>query len=285
MQKKVLHKTYAHEFQMGSIRVKQPLPTHDLEQVSPFILLHHAGPMNIAPGSRKFRIDPHPHKGFEPVTLLFEGKLLHRDSIGNTGRLNAGDVQWMTAGRGIVHSEGPPDEFFTEGGTLELIQLWINIPAKNKLSEPKYQDIPKHLFPKVLTEIKGLDLDLITGDYEGKSGPASTFSKQLNFKGGCDELVNFSLKIPENYNSCVYVLSGELLINGKQISARELSVFSIEGSELVFECTQAAKFVVLSGLPINEPMVSHGPFVMNTEEELRTAFAEYRSGKMGFLEE
>ena len=155
----IIQQTFAHEFQMGPMRVKQPLPTKGLKQVSPFILLHHAGPQHHEAGKPRTRLNPHPHRGFEPVTFLFSGKLHHKDSLGNEGFLESGDVQWMTAGSGIIHSEGPSEQFAREGGELELIQLWVNLPREHKMTTPKYQDIKRDSIPKV--EENGMELRVV----------------------------------------------------------------------------------------------------------------------------
>src|ERR1700694_3204420 len=169
--------TYAQEFQMGPMRVKQPLPVKALEQVSPFILLHHAGPDHHQAGQGRTRLNPHPHRGFEPVTFLFSGKLHHKDSLGNEGFLQAGDVQWMTAGSGIIHSEGPSAEFAREGGDMELIQLWVNLPRDHKMTAPKYQDIKQENIPVV--EQDGFRFHVVAGMHAGVQGPAATFTPIL----------------------------------------------------------------------------------------------------------
>ena len=189
---------------MGNMRVKQPLPTHELEQVSPFILLHHAGPDHYEAGEYKQRLGPHPHRGFEPVTFIFNGKMHHRDSMGNEGFLQGGDVQWMTAGSGVIHSEGPSEKFSEEGGTIEIIQLWINLPREHKMTNPKYQDIPSSKIPVI--ENEKVKMKLVSGNYENLNGPANTFTKILSMMVEFEEGAEINLEVPENFNSLVYLL-------------------------------------------------------------------------------
>ncbi|HEV7620486.1 MAG TPA: pirin family protein, partial [Flavisolibacter sp.] len=217
--------TYAHEFQMGPMRVKQPLPVKGLEQVSPFILLHHAGPQHHNAGAPRTRLNPHPHRGFEPVTFLFNGKLHHKDSLGNTGFLKSGDVQWMTSGSGIIHSEGPSDEFAKEGGDMELIQLWVNLPREFKMTAPKYQDIKKENIPVVKDDNEDFELNLVAGEYKGLKGPASTFSPIIAMTGKFKTGAATEIEIPENYNALVYVLSGKIESNGAVVDALHMGVF------------------------------------------------------------
>src|SRR5215217_2067334 len=164
-------------FNVGPFKVKQPLPNNELDSVSPFILLHHGGPTHHAPGEIKARLSPHPHRGFEPVTFLFSGKLHHKDSTGSEGFLQSGDVQWMTAGSGIIHSEGPSAEFAKEGGDIELIQLWVNLPRDQKMTTPRYQDIKNETIPSL--HENGFELRMVAGTHKNVKGPASTFTPIL----------------------------------------------------------------------------------------------------------
>src|SRR5215210_5977738 len=169
--------TSLQQMSVGPFKIKQPLPNDELRQVSPFILLHHGGPQIHAPGEIKARLSPHPHRGFEPVTFLFSGNIHHRDSTGSEGLLQGGDVQWMTAGSGIIHSEGPSEQFAKDGGDMELIQLWVNLPRQFKMTKPKYQDIKKENIPTLIEN--GFDMKVVAGEYKGKKGPASTFTSIL----------------------------------------------------------------------------------------------------------
>ena len=192
---------------VGPFKVKQPLPNDELEQLSPFILLHHGGPQHHKPGEIKARLSPHPHRGFEPVTFLFSGKIHHKDSAGNEGFLQSGDVQWMTAGSGIIHSEGPSSEFATEGGDMEIIQLWVNLPRENKMTKPKYQDIKKDAMP-VIKE-NGFELKLVAGEYKDLKGPAFTFTPIIAMMVDFSEGGEINIPTPSGFNSLFYILKGQ----------------------------------------------------------------------------
>lgn len=279
----VQNTSYANEFQMGPMRVKQPLPDTNIRQVSPFILLHHAGPTYHAPDASKPRLSPHPHRGFEPVTFLFQGNIHHKDSLGNEGFLNAGDVQWMTSGKGIIHSEGPSAEFMQGGGNFELIQLWVNLPRVHKMTEPKYQHLTKDTMPVIKEE--GLEMQLVAGNYKGKTGAASTFSPILammvHFEAGAKTFV----ELPNSYNALVYVLDGEIKTNETTVEKLNMATFDHDGEGIAFEALSKGKLLFLAGEPIQEPLSTYGPFVMNYPAELKQAIEDYELGLMGVLED
>lgn len=281
--RKVQHISFGHEVPVGSMLVKQPLPTKDIRQVSPFLLLHHAGPNYHSPDKNKPRLSPHPHRGFEPVTFLFQGKIHHKDSLGNEGFLNAGDVQWMTSGKGIIHSEGPSAEFMQEGGNFELVQLWVNLPRAHKMTEPKYQHLTKDTMP-VLTE-EGIEMQLVTGNYKGNVGTASTFSPMLammvNFEAGAKTF----FEVTETYNALLYLLDGEIITNETTVEKLNLVTFDHEGEGIDFEAITKGKLLLLAGEPIQEPLSTYGPFVMNYPAELKQAITDYELGLMGVLED
>ncbi len=262
--------------------VKSPLPSEWVEQISPFLMLDHFGPAHVSK-EKPFYVPPHPHKGFEPVTLLFKGEVLHHDSMGNTGFLKAGDVQWMTAGKGIVHSEGVPPSYLEKGGELELIQLWVNLPRNSKQHEARYQDLRAENFPILTAGDAGLKL--IAGSYDGKTSPVKLLTPVLIMHGRLDKGGKSSIEIPQEYNSTVYTLKGLLKTDGFEVGARHLIWFKEEGSSIDLEALEDSEFVVLAGLPIHEPVASYGPFVMNSKTELIEALEEYRAGKMGVLED
>lgn len=275
---------YAHEFQMGPMRVKQPLPARHVEQVSPFILLHHAGPTRIEAGRPRARLSPHPHRGFEPVTFVFSGKMHHRDSMGNEGFLQAGDVQWMTAGRGVIHSEGPSEQFAAEGGIMEIIQLWINLPRKDKMTEPRYQDIPASSIPQMELADGKWKLKVVSGEFMQVKGPAKTFSPiqavMITFEAGA----TVQLPVHENFNAMIYVMEGKLEINEQPVAHRNMVEFAHDGDTIQLTSVENGKMLFLAGEPIDEPLVSYGPFVMNTQEEIQQAILDYETGKMGNLD-
>jgi len=227
-------------------------------------------------------LSPHPHRGFEPVTFLFSGKLHHKDSTGSEGFLETGDVQWMTSGRGIIHSEGPSEAFATEGGIMELIQLWVNLPRGHKMTTPKYQDIKKDQIP-VINE-NGFEINLVSGEYNNLKGPASTFTPitamMVNFKEGTET----SIEIPALYNALLYVLNGTIESNGITLEALNLGVFSKDADAIHLNAKSHGKLLLLAGEPINEPVASHGPFVMNYPGEIEQAMLDYQNGKMGVLD-
>jgi quercetin 2,3-dioxygenase len=267
---------------VGPFKVKQPFPLEGIEQVSPFLLLHHAGPDTHAPDAIKARLSPHPHRGFEPVTFLFSGKIHHKDSTGSEGFLEAGDVQWMTAGSGIIHSEGPSAAFAKEGGTMELIQLWVNLPRDHKMTAPKYQDIKKESIPVV--HESGFDISVVAGEYNQVKGPASTFTPilalMMHFKKGGS--INFN--VPTDFNALVYVLDGTIITSNIELEKYNTAVYKQDGEIISLTAQTDGKLLFLAGQPINEPVVSYGPFVMNYPGEIKQAMLDYQSGKMGVLE-
>ena len=277
----IIHTALQH-FNVGPFKVKQPLPNDEVDQVSPFILLHHAGPTHHEPGEIKARLSPHPHRGFEPVTFLFNGKLHHKDSTGSEGFLQTGDVQWMTSGSGIIHSEGPSDEFAKEGGEMELIQLWINLPRAHKMTQPKYQDIKKEMIPLVLEN--GFELHLVAGEYKDLKGVASTFTPITAMMVYFDKDTSIEIPITTSYNAMVYVLDGEIESNGVSINKLNMAIYEHDGENIQLSAKSKGKLLLLAGEPIEEPVVSYGPFVMNYPGEIKQAVLDYQEGKMGVLE-
>jgi len=252
--------------------------------LSPFLLLDYAGPMEFPPTSERLGVGEHPHRGFETVTIVYSGEVEHRDSSGGGGRIGPGDVQWMTAGSGLVHEEFHGREFARSGGRFEVIQLWVNLPAENKMTPPRYQAIPSRRIPRIdLPDGQG-SLGLIAGDYQGASGPAKTFTPIhlwdlcLNGDKGID------LALPDGYTTVLVMLTGTLLFDGEQrLETAEVGIFNRTGKILQIAGAEDARALILCGEPINEPIVGSGPFVMNTEEEIRQAMIDYRMGKMGHL--
>ena len=241
------------------------------------------GPHEFPASDGKHGVDVHPHKGFETVTILYQGELEHRDSSGSHGAIGAGDVQWMTAASGIVHEEFHSRRFSKEGGTLEMIQLWVNLPAVAKKSPPKYQDLRDDTFPRVELADGGGLVRVIAGDFQGKRGPADTFTPinvwdfQLNAGGALDA------RVPEGHTSVLIVQNGELTVNDEAAQAVELFLFEREGESINLQAETQARVLVLTGEPLNEPIFGQGPFVMNTREEIHEAIREYQAGKMGSL--
>jgi hypothetical protein len=250
--------------------------------ISPFLLLDYAGPAEFAPADTPRGVDVHPHRGFETVTIVYKGDVEHRDSSGKGGVIGPGDVQWMTAAGGILHKEFHSQAFTRRGGTLEMVQLWVNLPAKDKNSEPGYQTLLDWDIPAVALPDNTGTLRVIAGEYAGKRGPAHTFTPidvwdvRLN-RGGAT-----ALDLPEGRTVAVVVLKGTVQVNGDAI-AREAQFVLLDrkGGEIALEANGDASLLILSGEPIDEPVVMHGPFVMNTHDEIRQAMADFQSGRFG----
>jgi quercetin 2,3-dioxygenase len=249
----------------------------------PFLLLDYAGPHEFSASNSKRGVDVHPHKGFETVTILYQGELAHRDSSGGSGHLGPGDVQWMTAGNGIVHDEYHSEEFTRRGGTLEMVQLWVNLPAKHKSAPPKYQDLRDKQFPRVALKDNAGELRVIAGDFEDSRGPASTFTPinvwDVQFAAGSA----VELTVPEGHTCVLIVQQGKLSANDNALKAVELAQFEREGHSIHLNADSASRLLLLTGEPLNEPVAGHGPFVMNTREEIQQAMRDYQAGKMGVL--
>ena len=271
---------------MGPIRLRQPIPTQDVENVDPFILLHHYGPYAISEFSNPFDLGPHPHRGFEPITLLFQGEQLHRDSLGNESVVRAGDVQWTTAGRGIIHAEGPTKEFVKKGGNLEGIQLWLNLPAKYKMMTPAYQHIKSDEMPVIYDGSRNFELKVVAGEQKGKFGRIKTQTSVNVFMIESKENGFLDIDIPMNHESCVYLLDGEIQVNNTTVlskSESQMAIFNTDGNCIKIEAKKQSKIIVLSGEPINEKITQYGPYVMNTQTEILEAMRDYQQGKMGHL--
>lgn len=282
--KKVIKQTYGQQLSIGPLKVRQPLPVADLNQVSPFILLHHAGPTAYQPNGTNERLSPHPHRGFEPVTFLFSGGLHHKDSLGNEGFLESGDVQWMTAGSGVIHSEGPSELFMKQGGTLELIQLWVNLPRDAKMTPPKYQDIKQKSIPVLKFDDDKIEVRLVAGTFADAQGPAATFTNILAMMLYFEADARTTFSISHSMNSLLYVLNGDIESSGTTISKYNMAQFDNAGDDIEFKTFSKGHALLLAGEPIEEPLVSYGPFVMNYPGEIKQAILDYETGKMGVLE-
>ncbi|HRG01491.1 MAG TPA: pirin family protein [Bacteroidia bacterium] len=279
MFKKIQSIHTAPETMMGPIKIRQAFPLRGIEQVSPFILLHHFD-FTFLPHENNFNVPPHPHRGFSPVTFMFEGSVEHEDSLGNKHIVYDNEVQWINAGRGIIHSEKADKTFAERGGRSQGIQLWINTPKAEKMNPPSYQPITKNEI--VLIEKEGVEFRLISGKYDDKKGPAKSdvITAMLRMKANSE----FSLRFPADHNVTFYVLEGELTLNSNQtIKQYDLVVFEQSADEIILNANADSKLLIMAGVPINEPMVTHGPFVMNSETEILEAMRDYQQGKMGFL--
>lgn len=264
--------------------VRNLFPSNDLDrEVSPFLMLDYAGPAYFPPTDHPRGVGEHPHRGFETVTIVYEGKLAHRDSAGNAGVIGPGDVQWMTAASGVVHEEMHEREFARKGGTLHAIQLWVNLPRERKMSAPGYQTILDKDIPAVDLEGGGR-LRVIAGSFRGRKGPARTFTPvelyDVQLKGG----TAVPLVFPEGHHASLFVLHGRVSANGSRAAGEaELVVCKRNGSEVTIEAREDSRILVMAGEPIEEPIARYGPFVMNTKAELIQAVQDYQAGKMGHL--
>ena len=253
--------------------------------LSPFILLDYAPPTAFQPAPRKRGVGVHPHRGFETVTIVYSGEVDHRDSTGNGGHIGPGDVQWMTAASGILHEEFHSAAFTRNGGTMEMVQLWVNLPAKDKMSPPGYQTLLDARIPAVELAYGAGRLRVIAGEYGAARGPAKTFTPiniwdlRLNANGRA------SFNAPEGHTLAVLVQSGAVKLNDAALAREaQFAIFEREGGAITLEAQGDAKALVLSGAPIEEPVAWYGPFVMNTEGEIRQAIADFNAGKFGDIQ-
>ncbi|MEZ4985811.1 MAG: pirin family protein [Saprospiraceae bacterium] len=279
----VAYITDAQELDMGGTIVKQPLPTQRVNAVDPFLLMHHFGPYEVAPGTDPLDVGPHPHRGFEPVTFLYRGGIRHRDSRDNTGILEGGDVQWMTAGRGIIHSERASRAFLETGGVMEGIQLWINLPANRKMIQPAYQDIKSAQIP-IWHAPDGLSsLRIVAGSFQGIKGIAQTQTPIEAFQLTIQKGGQIQIPLPSTHHALIYTLTGEVQLNQNwSYGAGKMVVFRQDGEGILINgLSDYSEVLVLSGEPLNEEVVQYGPFVMNTQTQIMEAMRDYQMGKMG----
>jgi redox-sensitive bicupin YhaK (pirin superfamily) len=261
--------------------VDRPLPGPEIDYLDPFLMLDHFGPDVVSPGERG-GLNPHPHRGFETVTLMLEGAMEHHDSPGNHGVIGPGDVQWMTAARGIVHAEYREGEFARRGGRLQGIQLWVNLPRAQKMREPGYQDLGARRIPAV--PVQGGDVRVIAGDFGGVTGPAHTFSPLAVLHIKLDAGGRAGIPVAGDWNAGAYVIRGSVTSGGQRIGEREMGVFEPGLASIELAAEGASEILLLAGQPIGEPVVSWGPFVMTTREEIVQAQRDYALGRMGTLE-
>ena len=252
--------------------------------LSPFLLLDYAGPREFPPTKERLGVGEHPHRGFETVTIVYEGEVEHRDSSGGGGRIGPGDVQWMTAASGVVHEEFHGRDFAKRGGMFEMVQLWVNLPAKDKLAPPRYQSITNGQIPAVSLPNGQGTMRVIAGEFAGAKGPAQTFTSILVGDLRCAANQRTDIYVPNGHTTALVVLKGALRVNDSEaIETAEVGLFDRAGKSISLECVVDATALLLCGEPIDEPIVGQGPFVMNTTQEIRQAMADYRSGKMGRL--
>jgi quercetin 2,3-dioxygenase len=258
-------------------------PTEDLNKyISPFVMLDYASPKEFSKTNERRGVGEHPHRGFETVTFAYQGEVEHRDSSGGGGVIKPGDVQWMTAGRGVVHDEFHSVGFSKEGGVFEMVQLWINLPKKNKMTKPKYQEIKNKDIPRVKLGDE-TELRVIAGNYQDIRGPSNTFTDINIYDIKSKNSKDINLNYKNNTNTLILIMSGELKIENKPFKENNILIFERNGEDINFNISKNFKGLILNSEPIDEPIVSHGPFVMNTKQEIIEAIADYQNGKMGNL--
>ena len=266
-------------------RVSQYIPTgiKSMERLSPFLLLDYNAPYYFEPSETRLGVGAHPHRGFETVTIAYDGKVEHHDNKGNHGIIGPGDVQWMTAASGIMHKEYHETEFSKNGGIFHMVQLWVNLPKDKKMIEPKYQPLLKEEMGILKLDNDKGEISIIAGEVNGGKGPANTFTNINLYNINLKNYGNTTLSEPKNFNTAILILKGEAKVNEDKICKEgDFIVFeNVEGEILLESLTEESLFLVLSGEPINEPVVSHGPFVMNTLGEILNAYEDFRNNKFG----
>jgi redox-sensitive bicupin YhaK (pirin superfamily) len=255
------------------------------KHISPFLLLDHAAPTYFPPTDKKLGVGEHPHRGFETVTMAIKGEVEHRDSSGGGGKISTGGVQWMTAGSGVVHDEFHSRDFAEKGGEFEMVQLWVNLPAKNKMTKPRYQSLDKKDFPIVRLQDGTTKLKIIAGNYGGLSSPTETFTKINIYEVEGHQNSEVKLNFDDGTNTLILQLAGSSIIGDQHLDKGFLGIFSRSGVSINLKTTEDSKILILNGEPIEEPLEAYGPFVMNTREELKVAFRDFQEGKMGSLTE
>lgn len=288
--KKQVERIYTRPARPGMVgdgfRVFNYFPNGGISQqrISPFLMMDFNAEYDFGKSDKIRGVDVHPHKGFETVTIAYKGSVAHHDSTGNSGVINPGDVQWMTAGAGVLHKEYHEQEFSRRGGPFEMVQLWVNLPAKDKLTPANYQAITNAQMGKVtLPDNAGL-INVIAGDFNGNKGPATTFTPVNMFDIRLNVGGEVSTKIPADHNTVILVVEGAITVNGEEADLHDLVLFKNGGEEITIKATENSVLLLLSGEPINEPIAQYGPFVMNTNRELQVAFEEFNAGKFGTLD-
>jgi Pirin-related protein len=257
-----------------------------LQRLSPFFLMDYGSKVEYPPAEHPRGVGVHPHRGFETVTISYHGKVAHHDSAGNAGLIGEGDVQWMTAASGVLHKEYHEAEWSRKGGLMQMVQLWVNLPAKYKMSPPKYQPIRREEFGQaVLPDNDGV-VEVIAGSYNGVNGPAFSFTPIEMYNARLNKGATLQFSFPQNYNTALLIIDGNANVNGRLVSTNHLVVFANDGESIQVEALDENTVVlILSGEPLNEPIFPFGPFVMNTKQEILQAYEDLNNGKFGYLED
>lgn len=259
----------------------RPFPTQQMEHLDPFLFLNHHGPQDYRKNNRGLPFGPHPHRGFETLTFILTGDLVHWDSSGSKSIIKEGGIQWMTAGSGLIHSETSSEEFKKEGGKVEILQLWMNLPARLKMLAPSYQGFTKEEIPVVTMDNDLVKIQVISGELEGVIGPAESVTDLtmgiLHFSAEAE----ITLTIPKSNEILLYTVDGRFKVNGQEAQTHDLVLFEQNGDQVTIKSATTGRMILGFGQPLNEPIVAYGPFVMNSEEEIKEAYQDYQSGKMG----
>ena len=277
-----IKKTYtAVPAHMENLKTWRALPTAELDYLDPFLFLNHHGPQDFPPNNTGLPFGPHPHRGFETLTFVIEGDVVHKDTGGGKDVIEAGGIQWMTAGSGLIHSEVSSEKFKKEGGREEILQLWMNLPAKHKMTKPRYYGLQEKDIPLITQDGGKVKLQLISGEWEGTKGavdsPTDLHISRIDMqKGG-----TFKATIPAERTIFFYVVRGRVSVNGQETDKHKLVEFAYEGDTLEVKAQEDAIILLAHAVPFNEPVVAHGPFVMNTQQEIAQAVRDYQTGKMG----
>ncbi len=266
---------------IADLETYRPMPTSGIEHLDPFLFLNHHGPQTYGPNNNGLPFGPHPHRGFETLTYIFKGDITHWDSSGSKSVITEGGVQWMTAGSGLIHSEISSEQFKKEGGEEEVIQLWLNLPAKHKMTAPKYHGLSKDELKHIVEDGGKVFVHLISGDWKETKGPHESISgltmTSIDMKAGS----SLDMEVPDEHQVLFYVVHGQVEVNDKQAKTHDLVEFELSSGNLKVVAEDDSRLIFGHGEPFNEPIVAHGPFVMNSQEEIREAFQDYQSGRMG----
>lgn len=276
----------AEKVNMGGIVLDQALPLKGVDQIDPFLLIHHwKSTMKGNQRQQDVGVGPHPHRGFAPVTFIFEGALQHRDSEGHNSIVTKGGTQWMNSGKGIIHSERPTKELAKAGGDFEIIQFWVNAPRARKMDTPNYQPLSYEKMPKFSSPDQKITVGVVAGEIGEVAGTIDTYSPLLALRLDIEKGGKITLPVPKHYNAFVYQLDGKSNINGAKAGNKEMIWFNNDGDTITVEGVESGKAILLAGAPINEPVATYGPFVMNSQAEVMQAIQDYQAGKMGQLNE
>lgn len=272
----------AQKVNMGGHLIDQPIPTRNIDQIDPFLLIHHwDGKIPAKRHQRDVGVGPHPHRGFSPVTFVYKGSVHHQDSMGNNAIVNEGGTQWMHAGRGVIHSERPSKYLAENGGQQEIIQFWVNTPAKHKMDQPYYLPLTKEETPQV--KLDKASVSVVAGEFQGVQGPAQTQSPQTLLRIEAQEGADIRIGLPATYNTLAYVLNGSVNSDGVLAQDKEMFWYDNNGEGIHLKVNKNSRIMILSGEPIDEKVSQYGPFVMNTQTEVLEALRDAEMGKMGVL--